>query len=190
MIHEIIDVTRAELNSHVRDVVPNSEQSADLVQFTELRGVEPQIQLEAVNVLLINIEEERALKMADPYVQALPNGDVVPVQAPVSLNLHLLFAACFKDYKKGVRHLSAIIQYLQQHPVMDPQRFPALPEGVSKLTFELQSLTPNQQNEIWGMLKLAYLPSVVYKVRMVTYQTDFAPGGAEVREVNLNAGGR
>ncbi len=43
---------------------------------------------------------------------------------------------------------------------------------IEKLVFEMASITPEQLNNIWGSLGAKYMPSVVYKVRMLTFDNN------------------
>jgi hypothetical protein len=48
--------------------------------------------------------------------------------------------------------------------------YPALDRSIEKLTTELQSLSYEQLNQIWAFIGGKQLPSVIYKVRMVSLQ--------------------
>ena len=55
----------------------------------------------------------------------------------------------------------------------DPRR-----TEIERLVVELYSLNLEQQNHLWGYLGGKYLPSVVYKVRLVRIQEDAVRGEA------------
>ena len=46
-----------------------------------------------------------------------------------------------------------------------------LPENVEKIVVELYTATFEQQNQIWASLSTGYIPSVIYKLRMITIDT-------------------
>ncbi|MEM8910008.1 MAG: Pvc16 family protein, partial [Bacteroidota bacterium] len=49
-----------------------------------------------------------------------------------------------------------------------PSNSPALPKGVNRLVFEMESLDLHQLNHIWGAIGTKYLPSSVYRLKMLT----------------------
>lgn len=53
-----------------------------------------------------------------------------------------------------------------------------MPAGVEELIFDLNTLTMQDLNNMWGILGSKYLPSVMYKMRMITISEEFAQGEA------------
>ena len=93
------------------------------------------------------------------------------VREPVlRLNLYVLLAANFKDYKEGLKYLSFLLVYFQSHPSFTAQEFPGLDPRLEKLTLELLSLSFEQLNQVWAFLGAKQLPSVLYKVRLVVLE--------------------
>ncbi|MCB9267868.1 MAG: DUF4255 domain-containing protein [Lewinellaceae bacterium] len=126
---------------------------------------------EALNLLMINLEEETTMRQADIFRQE-KNGQSFPALPEIRLNLYLLFVANRSDYKTSMNHLSLVIRYFQSRRVFDHKNTPALPEEVEKLTVELITLPFAQQNEVWNALRTSYKPSILYKVRMVVFSQD------------------
>lgn len=156
------DYLRAELGGAGDDPV------ADKVVFLDGDKMDPiSFQEGAVSALLINLEEERLLRAADPYLGVQDDGKPQRKHPDLRLVLYLLFAARFKQYDMAWDHLTKVIEYLQLNPVFDPARAPDLPVGVDKLTSELMTQTFSEQNDIWNALRTTYLPSALYRVRMV-----------------------
>ncbi|MCP4662129.1 MAG: DUF4255 domain-containing protein [bacterium] len=169
MISEVLLLLTSLLNEHLNGNSP-AEPGLDKVVLPDGEMTDPiTFKLGAVSALLINLEEETCLRPPDPYRREQPDGTTVKVQPEIRLNLYVLFAARFKQYEQGLRHLSMIIRYFQQHRVLNHQNAPALDEGVEKLTVELVTLPLSEQNEIWSALRTTYQPSVLYKVGLVVY---------------------
>lgn len=125
--------------------------------------------LGAVSLLLVNLEEEHTLRPADPYRRTMPDGSTQRVQPPIFLNAYVLFVSYFKDYEQSLQGLSLILQFFQNHRVMDHTTFPALGSRFDQLTVELLTLPFTEQNNLWSLLRISYQPSLLYKVRMAVY---------------------
>jgi hypothetical protein len=122
-----------------------------------------------LGVSLINIEEERVLKSQLPE-RTLVDGRHVVVQPQLRLNLHVLFAARFQQYDEALRYLSLILTHFQARPSFTASEYPGLDPRIEKLSVELLSLSYDQLNQLWAFVGGKQLPSVVYKVRMVSLQ--------------------
>lgn len=125
--------------------------------------------LDSVGATVINIEEDRILRSQRPdYVTVA--GQHIVLEPELKLNLYILFCANFKRYDAGLKYLSLMLTFFQSHPVFTSTQHPALDRGISKLTAELQSLSFEQLNQIWGFIGGKQLPSVLYKIRLITLQ--------------------
>lgn len=122
-----------------------------------------------IGASIINIEEERIFKSQLPE-HTYTNGQHVVLEPELKLNLHVLFAANFKQYDQALKYISYVLTYFQSHPSFTPQEYPALDPHIEKLTTELQSLNYEQLNQVWAFIGGKQLPSVIYKVRMVALQ--------------------
>lgn len=156
------DYLRAELAGDIEDPI------ADKVVFIEGDELDPiSFQEEAVSELLINVEEERILRAADPYVRIKEDGKPQRKQPDLRLVLYVLFVARFNQYVSSWDHLAKVIEYLQSNRTFDHVSNPELPVGIDKLTLELVTQSFAEQSDVWNMLKTAYHPSALYRVRMV-----------------------
>jgi hypothetical protein len=91
---------------------------------------------------------------------------------PVNLNLFILFSSYFidKNYPEALKFLSAVISFFQSNAVFNHSNTPDLDDRVEKLTFEIVNQDLQNQSHLWGSLGGKYLPSILYKIRMVTIQ--------------------
>jgi hypothetical protein len=152
---------------HAQLAEPGDDPAADKVVFLDGDKMDPiSFQEGAVSELLINIEEERQLRAADPYA-GLQDGRLQRKQPDLRLVLHVLFVARFKQYDIAWDHLAKIIEYLQTNPTFERDAYPDLPAGVDKLTFELVTQSFTEQNDVWNALRTTYHPSALYRVRLV-----------------------
>ena len=125
---------------------------------------------------LVNIEEDRISKSQDNFIRK--DGKVLYQNPKVHLNLQLLFSVNLSSYTEALKRLSFIIQFFQYQNVFTPLTTPSLPPGVEELIFDLHTLSLQDLNNMWGILGSKYLPSVMYKMRMITISEDFVQGGA------------
>jgi hypothetical protein len=152
---------RAELASGVDDPI------ADKVVFLEGDKLDPLgFKEESVSELLINVEEERLLRAADPYAHVQDDGRPRRGQPDLRLVLHILFVARFKQYDSAWDHLTKVLEYLQSNRIIE-RGHPELPAQIERLTFELMSQSFSELSNVWNILRGSYLPSVLYRVGLV-----------------------
>jgi hypothetical protein len=172
VIGKVLVCLRKRLDDYLRAQLaePGDDPVADKVVFLDGDKMDPISFLEgAVSELVINIEEERQLRPADPYA-GLQNGQLQRKQPDLRLVLHILFVARFKQYDIAWEHLAKVIEYLQTNRTFERDGYPDLPAGVDKLTFELMTQSFTEQNDVWNALRTTYLPSALYRVRLIVLQ--------------------
>lgn len=175
------DLLNAHLNAGSLDAGDSAEDEVVLIDGDQLDPVT--FKSGAISALIVNLEADNTLPRADPFRRALADGTQIAVSPAIRLNLYVLFAARFKQYERGLAQLSAIMQYFQHHRVLDRTNAPALAPEIDKLVIELVTLPLGEQNELWGTLRTAYHPSVLYRVRLVTFAEPDAAPGPEITEV-------
>lgn len=169
MIGKVLVCLRKRLDDYLRAQLaePGDDPAADKVVFLDGDKMDPISFLEgAVSELVINVEEERQLRPADPFA-AVQDGRSQRKQPDLRLVLHVLFVARFKQYDIAWEHLAKVIEYLQTNRTFERDGSPDLPAGVDKLTFELVTQSFTEQNDVWNALRTTYLPSALYRVRLV-----------------------
>lgn len=137
---------------------------------------------------LVNIEEDRISKSHDNFIRK--DSTIIYKNPKVHLNLYLLFSVSLGTYSESLKRLSYIIQFFQYQNVFTPLTSPSLPLGVEELILDLNTLSFQDLNNLWGVMGSKYLPSVMYKLRMISISEDFAQGEAGLlREIVLNSKG-
>jgi len=127
---------------------------------------------------LVNVEEERISKSPNNFVKVK---DKVEYRNPkIPLNLYCLFAVNHTSYDTALQYLSLIIQFFQYRNYIDHKNTPPdnglmLDQKIERLIVELVSMNSEQVNHLWATLGGKYLPSVLYKVRMIEIEDD-TPG--------------
>src|SRR4051794_35245271 len=119
-----------------------------------------------IGVAVVNVEEERTLRTQTPE-RVLVNGSHVVLPADLKLNLIVAFAVRHSKYDHTLRFLSHVLRFFQAHPIFTPAEYPALDPSIEKLAVELVSYGPEQLNQLWAYIGTKYLPSAIYRVRML-----------------------
>lgn len=187
MIGSALTYLRDKVNTHLQDGETDSGQP--LVVFVEGDKIDPlNIQSSRVNILVVNVEEERELRGANPYYDERSQR----INPDIPLTISALFIARFNDYPTSWNYLTDIIRFFQSHPVLEradnqAQSSNNMPEGIESLRCEMISLNLQQQNEVWGALRITQHPALLYKIKLITLR-DPHPQSSEITKnviVNL-----
>jgi hypothetical protein len=117
-------------------------------------------------VSLVNVERETVTMQRDFREVGSRNAAMQP---PVCLNLLVMFSANFSsgNYAEALKILSSCITFFQSRPVLDRANTPDLDTRIDKLTLEIRNVDITELSNLWGILSGRYLPSVLYKVRLL-----------------------
>jgi hypothetical protein len=168
LIGAALTYLRDKVNTYLQDGETDSGQP--LVVFIEGDKIDPlNIQSGRVNILVVNVEEERDLRGANPYY----NERSQRINPDIPLTISALFIARFNDYPTAWNYLTDIIRFFQSHPVLErvdnqAQLSNHMPEGIESLRCEMISLNFQQQNEVWGALRITQHPALLYKIKLIT----------------------
>lgn len=174
MIYEVLNSLKIKLNSSLSEVRKSTEPFVILSNpWTNNDSNKGATFLNAIS--LINIEEEKNFKMQGLQITQTPEQrkkNVYSSREPdIKLNLFILISAYNKNYDDGLKFISRVVNYFQENNVfvrMNNGAEDDLPENVEKIVVELYTATFEQQNQIWASLSTGYIPSVIYKLRMLT----------------------
>ena len=125
-------------------------------------------------ISIINLEHETAVKSRQDYYREASDTGFGQVRPPVYLNVYLLISANYDsgNYLEANKRLSKVISTFQGHSYYTKQAYPSMQKPLEKLTFELYNLPINELSHIWSGIGAKYVPSVIYKVRMLNLQED------------------
>ena len=182
MIDQALIFLKNHLNASLK--AASSESTEELVVFGPTEKIDPiNFELNKISLLLVRVEEEKVMRPPDLYSRPVPGVGRLPVQPDIRLILYVLCVARFSRYEDGLKYLSMAIRTFQAFRVIDHQHAPDLDDAIEKLILELVSLSPSDQNALWGALRTTYLPSLLYRVKMLTYQDDGGMPAPAVQEV-------
>jgi hypothetical protein len=188
MIADILVFLKNRLNAHFLSqlatidspgednvIFLDGDQKSDAISF----------KLGAVSILLFNIEHDVTLRPPDIFTRVAEDGTKRKINPEIIVSLYVLLVAKYKTYEQSLQAVSIILQYFQVNPIFDPQNSPELHQNINRLVLELNTLTVTQQNEIWGMLRSSYLPSISYKVKAAAFIDEGEKRATDVSEIIL-----
>jgi hypothetical protein len=121
--------------------------------------------INSIAITLVKIEKETFVNKSNTIYKDAGYGVSMP---SLNINLFLQFAAYNKDYGEALKQLGYVLSYFQSNPVLTSQNTAGLTEpGVDKLIFEIVNYSHQELSNLWSQLGAKYIPSVVYKMRMI-----------------------
>ncbi|MGM0496633.1 MAG: DUF4255 domain-containing protein [Bacteroidota bacterium] len=170
MISNVLSVIADKLNDNLSN---RFSQQGELVILSSLNELDKENNTELQNKLLLtvaNIEQERSSHVSRT------------ARKPINVYLYLLLSSNFQqgNYHEGLKLLSAAISFFQYTATLNHQNSPDLGDSIEKLVFEMVNLNIQELSQIWGIHGGKYLPSVLYKARMVTISEDILEGSFDV----------
>ncbi|AKD55549.1 DUF4255 domain-containing protein [Spirosoma radiotolerans] len=181
MVRTALEFIQEELDAFLAERDPDNYSAGNISEVVSLIRPDGSPGFNDTNhiaIVLAGIEEEQ---IDSKYLRHRPaeNNQFVELQPPVSLNLYVLFVAHKPFYLSALRDVSNVIGFFQENPVFDQAHYPNLNTRVTdplnkswqlvdRLTMRLHNLTFEQQNNLWASLGTKQMPSVVYKMRLLT----------------------
>ena len=201
MLHSALQFLSGELNDYLKLKTGDPDENRIFLTnvATESGGV--MIPEMSLGLSLINIEEERVFKdQRTTFVNE--EGRTEHINPEVKLNLYILISANFQDkreapeddYVEGLKQLSYVISFFQSKNVFTADNSPALIEedpAIRRLIVELYSYSFEQLYNFWSVLGTKYLPSVLYKVRLLRFQEEAVQQiNSPIEKAKINSFGR
>lgn len=177
MISEALKCLTVELNEYLKSkqmLGSNLKPKVLLSGIVDQAGQVAILEENTIVVTLVNIEEEPVSKSYN--LSNSRTSENVP--HPVSINLYILFSTYFVvgNYEESLKFLALVISFLQEKNVFTSANSPNLNANIEKMTVEMVSLSIEKLNNLWATLGAKYMPSVLYKLRMLTF------AGADLQE--------
>jgi hypothetical protein len=171
VIDKAFDFLKKEIYGYLARIPELNVKNQEIVKVSSLLKLNGETELPSnvIGLTLVNVEEERVLKSQTTAVVD-EAGRVSHLNPEIKLNLYMLVTANFTNYPTALEHLSAVIRFFQAKSVFTSKNSPLLPDAISKLMAELYTLSLEQQNHLWGALGSKYMPSVLYRLRLLAIQ--------------------
>lgn len=170
MIHAALSHLAGQLNQYLAHGRGLAEDVVVVSNLTDADGSAAPNVANKLVLFLTNIARDTTPATMPPAAAA---GGASRHYPPVHLNLYVMVAANFggNNYPEALKMISAAILFFQKHPVFDRQSSPELDRRIDKLVLDIENLGTQDLSSLWGVLGGKYLPSVLYKVRMVTFDS-------------------
>jgi len=177
MIDAAINHIATSTNQHLMRVFGLHEDVVVVSNILEQDGTVATHVDNKIVVSLVNIEKD-SHPLSQQNISASSASRMLDTNLPIHFNLYLMFASYFSgsNYQEGLKFLSNTISYFQGQSVFDHQNSPGLDRNIDKLMLDIQNLSMDDLSNLWGILSGKYLPSVLYKVRMVSYDANAVKG--------------
>jgi hypothetical protein len=168
MIDAALSLMAGQLNEHLRRRFQLSEDLAVLSNLLEQNGTLVPLVANKLVLFLAGVERDTVAHRAQGASLGLHPQNLA-TNAPVYLNLLVMCAANFSggNYPEALKFLSSAIAFFQSHQVLDQQTAPARDPGLDRLVLSIENLSSSEMHSLWGIHSGRYLPSVLYRVRMV-----------------------
>jgi hypothetical protein len=167
MIYEALTCVCEEINEYFKNKLKVNDDKVILSGIVDQHG---SIAIQGENKIiltLINVEKET---IVNGNGSSAGMSFTAGSNQPVNINLYVLFSAYFSsnNYPESLRFLSFIIGYFQFRTVFNRANTPQLDARIDKLIFEMAKFSHHELSNLWSAIGAKYLPSVIYKVRMLS----------------------
>lgn len=188
MIDEALHIISEQLNQFLKLRFDLTE---DMVTLSYIINQDGSVATEDKNKIifsLVDISQETYAGNGSQYRNS--NFGEYVARPDLHLNLQVAFMAYFNpnNYKEALKFISSVIQFFHSKNSFTVQNTPALADKhIEKLQFEILHLDSNTKNNLWATIGGKYMPSIVYKVRMLTVEDTAVQGHLEtIRTMDID----
>ncbi len=191
MLRQALEAIKTELNTYLLAALANgsTEPVVKLLNIANAEGSNGQAVTDNVIMSLVNIEEETTLKNGSMY-RGQSTSTVDRINPALFLNFYVLFAINSTNetnYLNALLLLSNVLGFFQQKHMLSNENTPTLDPKIEKLIVELYSPNFEQLNHLWAMLGGKYMPSVLYKVRMLMIEDTQPEGSSLITSIEIGS---
>lgn len=168
MIFEALSCVTEDVNEHLRNKLRISENKVILSGIANQDGSLAIKDENKLVVTLVNLENDTT---GQSNRVGGASKTLAHVATDININLYVLFSAYFSsnNYPESLRFLSFLIAYFHNKSVFNKSNTPSLDDRIEKLIFKMENLKAEGLSNMWTMLGAKYMPSVMYKMRMLTF---------------------
>lgn len=169
MIHAAISHLAFQLNQQLKSNFQLIEDMAVVSNLVELDGRVAQGATNKLVLTLANIEKDTLPSRQNASARGRDDR-ILQTSAPLFVNIYVMLSANFGEgnYTEGLKYIAHAIAFFQQYPMFDQLSSPGLDERIERLVLDIENLPMAELNNLWSLLGGRYLPSMYYKVRMMT----------------------
>ena len=170
MINEALSYIAQDLDTFLKRKYNSQESRVHLGSIMDIDGSVPEESRNKIIMTLINIEQETTVSTT--HYSYKQGNTFHKTRAPLRFNLDLVFSGLFNQYNESLKFISDTILFFQAKPFFNAQNSPGLPEEVNQLSLEVLKYNLNEMHSLWTSLGVKYIPSVPFKLRLMTFQSE------------------
>jgi hypothetical protein len=173
MIYEALSCVAKELNAYLVEKFKVHDQKAILNAILNQDGSIPEHSLNKIVLSLLNLEHDTTVPFNPVYTNQHAS-KAAQFNLPYNFNLDVLVTALFENsnYDEGLKFLSEAIYFFHGKSLFTHENTPGLDDRIDQLSLELIRLTYHQEHSLWGAMGAKYMPSVLFKIRLLSFQSD------------------
>ncbi|MFK8006928.1 MAG: DUF4255 domain-containing protein [Saprospiraceae bacterium] len=170
MIYSALNYMVEQLNLFLLNRFSVQDRKAILGSIVDESGTIPEENKNKIILSLVNLEHDTNRQYAT--VNQYDGNKNIQYNQPYNFNLDILITALFSNYDEALKFLSESIYFFQAKHVFTHENSPELDSQIEKLTVELIKLDYSEMQNLWTALGTKYMPSVLFKVRMLSFQSN------------------
>jgi hypothetical protein len=169
VIDRVLEHLAAHLNSHIRRQFQVAEDVAVVSNLQEVGGAPVVLSANKLVLFLSGIERDTLAHRAGSMA-TVPSGGILHNVPPVYLNLLVMCAANFSGshYPEALKFLSSAVAFFQGNAVFDHQNTPGMDTRLERLALNMENLSSQEMHSLWSIHGGRYVPSALFRVRMIT----------------------
>jgi hypothetical protein len=177
MILACVNHIASKLNQFLKATFELSEDIVIVSNLVENDGSTVAQTNNKVVVFVANLEKDTMPKSQNQSNWS-SSGRMAVTNAPVFLNLQVVVAANFSgaNYPEALKFISQVVSFFQSQPMFNRHNSPDLDPKIDKLILDIENVQRHDLSSMWSMFGAKYMPSIVYRVRMVTLAGDAVQG--------------
>tara|TARA_B110000908_G_C10252219_1_gene452802 strand:- start:1980 stop:2531 length:552 start_codon:yes stop_codon:yes gene_type:complete len=166
MIHSALSFLELQVNQYLnRDL--NSDSNILEIGFLKDSAGSPSFN--KLGMTMVAIDRETTI----PYgldIKEINTSQVIRQKRPLCLNIKILVSSNFQgNYEDALKYLGEVIAFFHTNNVFTHENSPTLDKNIQKLIVEINPNDTDDMYHFWSMAGISYLPSIIYRVRMVSF---------------------
>ena len=171
MIHNALSFLSVQVNQYLNKEL---ETASDLIEIGVLKQSDGSPSFENIGMTLVAIDREITIPYGlDMKEVNTSTSQVIKQKRPLCLNLKVLVSSNFEsNYEDALKYLGKVIGFFHTNNVFSHENSPTLDQDIQRLIVEINPNDTDDMYHIWSMAGISYLPSIIYRVRMLAFASE------------------
>ena len=166
MIHNTLSFLAEQVNKYLDRGLSSA---SDIVEIGSLKQSDGSPSFDKLGMTLVAIDRETTIPTGYD-LKEVNASKVIKQKRPLCLNLKVLMSSNFESsYEDALKYLSEVITFFHTNNVFTHENSPTLDKNIQKLIIEINPNDTDEMYHFWSMAGISYLPSIIYRVRMVAF---------------------